>query len=225
MVYNPITLIFIPILFFSVMFFVVMVQINLVTLAFAEIGIPNDFIFIALLASLLGGFINIPVKKIPRKVMTPESVVNIFGMRYDVPVRKRKTTVIAINVGGAIIPALLSLYLLLKTNLWVEAVMAILIMSMITHRLARPIRGVGIALPAFIPPVFAALVSIIIVPQFAPVMAYVSGTMGTLIGADIFNIRKLGDLGAPMASIGGAGTFDGIFLNGILAVILASIFV
>jgi len=84
---------------------------------------------------------------------------------------------------------------------------------------------VGIALPAFIPPVFAALVSIIIVPQYAPVVAYVSGTMGTLIGADIFNIKKLGDLGAPIASIGGAGTFDGIFLNGVLAVILASIFV
>jgi len=225
MVYNPITLILTPILFFSVMFFLLVVQINLVTLAFAEIGIPGDFIFMALLASLLGSFINIPVKKIPRKVMAQESVVNIFGLRYDVPVLKRKVTVIAINVGGAIIPVLLSLYLLLKTNLWAEAILAILIMSMITHRLARPIRGVGIALPAFIPPVFAALVSIIIVPQYAPVVAYVSGTMGTLIGADIFNIKKLGDLGAPIASIGGAGTFDGIFLNGVLAVILASIFV
>ena len=225
MVYNPITLILAPILFLSVMFFLVVIQINLVTLAFAEIGIPGDFIFMALLASLLGSFINIPVKKIPRKVMAQESVVNIFGLRYDVPVLKRKVTVIAINVGGAIIPVLLSLYLLLKTNLWAEAILAILIMSMITHRLARPIRGVGIALPAFIPPVFAALVSIIIVPQYAPVVAYVSGTMGTLIGADIFNIKKLGDLGAPIASIGGAGTFDGIFLNGILAVILASIFV
>lgn len=225
MIKNPITLILTPILFFSVMFFLLVVQINLVTLAFAEIGIPSDFIFMALLACLLGSFINIPVKKIPRKVMAQESVVNIFGLRYDVPVWKRKVTVIAINVGGAIIPVLLSLYLLLKTNLWAEAILAILIMSMITHRLARPIRGVGIALPAFIPPVFAALVSIIIVPQYAPVVAYVSGTMGTLIGADIFNIKKLGDLGAPIASIGGAGTFDGIFLNGVLAVILASIFV
>jgi uncharacterized membrane protein len=31
-------------------------------------------------------------------------------------------------------------------------------------------------------------------------------------------------LGAPVASIGGAGTFDGIFLTGILAVLLASFY-
>ena len=30
-------------------------------------------------------------------------------------------------------------------------------------------------------------------------------------------------LGAPVASIGGAGTFDGIFLTGILAVLLAGL--
>jgi uncharacterized membrane protein len=29
-------------------------------------------------------------------------------------------------------------------------------------------------------------------------------------------------LGAPVASIGGAGTFDGIFLTGVLAVLLTS---
>jgi uncharacterized membrane protein len=44
-----------------------------------------------------------------------------------------------------------------------------------------------------------------------------------LIGADLFNLRKIGNLGAPVASIGGAGTFDGIFLNGILAVLLAAL--
>jgi len=31
-------------------------------------------------------------------------------------------------------------------------------------------------------------------------------------------------LGAPVASISGAGTFDGIFLTGILAVLLASFY-
>jgi uncharacterized membrane protein len=47
--------------------------------------------------------------------------------------------------------------------------------------------------------------------------------MGTLIGADLLNLAKIGTLGAPVASIGGAGTFDGIFLTGILAVLLAGI--
>jgi len=56
------------------------------------------------------------------------------------------------------------------------------------------------------------------------VVAYVSGVLGTLIGADIANLDKIRGLGAPVASIGGAGTFDGIFLTGILAVLLASLY-
>ena len=47
--------------------------------------------------------------------------------------------------------------------------------------------------------------------------------MGTLIGADLLNLDKISGLGAPVASIGGAGTFDGIFLIGIMAVLLAGL--
>ena len=57
--------------------------------------------------------------------------------------------------------------------------------------------------------------------RFAGPLAYVSGSLGTLIGADLLNLDKLHGLGAPIASIGGAGTFDGIFVTGILAVLLA----
>ena len=58
--------------------------------------------------------------------------------------------------------------------------------------------------------------------QAAP-PAYISGSLGTLIGADLLNLDKLQGLGAPVASIGGAGTFDGVFLTGIAAVLIASI--
>jgi uncharacterized membrane protein len=53
------------------------------------------------------------------------------------------------------------------------------------------------------------------------VIAYVSGVLGTLIGADLMNLNRVADLGAPVTSIGGAGTFDGVFLTGILAVLVA----
>jgi hypothetical protein len=36
-------------------------------------------------------------------------------------------------------------------------------------------------------------------------------------------LGKIHGLGAPVASIGGAGTFDGVFLVGIVAVLLASL--
>ena len=51
-------------------------------------------------------------------------------------------------------------------------------------------------------------------------IAYAAGTLGTLIGADLTNLRRIRGLGAPIASIGGAGTWDGIFLTGIVAVLL-----
>ena len=56
-------------------------------------------------------------------------------------------------------------------------------------------------------------------------LADACGSLGTLIGADLLNLGKVAGLGAPIASIGGAGKFDGIFLSGLIGVLLASLFV
>ena len=45
--------------------------------------------------------------------------------------------------------------------------------------------------------------------------------LGVLIGADLMRMKDIRRIGTPIASIGGAGTFDGIFLTGIIAVLLA----
>jgi uncharacterized membrane protein len=58
--------------------------------------------------------------------------------------------------------------------------------------------------------------------ELAP-LAYIGGSLGVLIGADLTNLDKISGLGAPVASIGGAGTFDGIFVTGLFAVLLASL--
>jgi uncharacterized membrane protein len=65
-----------------------------------------------------------------------------------------------------------------------------------------------------------AAVSLLVAFRRAPPVAYVSGSMGALIGADIANLGRLAELGAPIVSIGGAGTFDGVFLTGIIAGLL-----
>ena len=75
------------------------------------------------------------------------------------------------------------------------------------------------------PAVITAIVALVLSRQNAAPLAYIAGGLGTLIGADITNLDKVRGLGAPVASIGGAGTFDGIFLTGILAVLLASLVV
>ena len=131
------------------------------------------------------------------------------------------STVIAVNVGGAVIPALLSLYLLFKNRMWWNGLVATAVITAIIHMLAYPVPGVGITVPVFVPPIGTALVAVLIARENAAALAYVSGSLGTLIGADLLNLDAVRELGAPVASIGGAGTFDGIFLTGIMAVLLA----
>ncbi len=223
MFFNSFAFVFVVIFFFLVLFFFALVKINLIALAFSQIGIPNHYIFTALLVTLFGSFINIPVKKIPQEIIVQETMVRVFGFRYWIPVWKKKETILAVNLGGAVVPVLLSVYLLIKSGIWGRAAIATALMSFVTFRLAKPVKGLGIALPAFVPPVLAALISMVTAYNNAPVVAYISGTLGTLIGADILNLKKIAHLGAPVASIGGAGTFDGIFLNGILAVLLSAI--
>jgi uncharacterized membrane protein len=45
--------------------------------------------------------------------------------------------------------------------------------------------------------------------------------LGPLIGADLLHLRDIEELETGIASIGGAGTFDGIVLSGIVAAYLA----
>ena len=76
----------------------------------------------------------------------------------------------------------------------------------------------------FFPAIATAVVALVLSRDNAAPLAYIGGSLGTLIGADLTNLDKVRGLGAPVASIGGAGTFDGIFLTGILAVLLASLY-
>jgi len=221
MFYNPFTgLVF---LLFLVIFFVLFffVQIGALALAFTKIGISPQYMLSLFFLTLVGSAINIPIKRIEEDQLCEEGVISFYGMRYRLPTPKQScTTILAINVGGAVIPILISLYILTKCQVPFRALLATAAMSAVIYKLARPIRGVGIGVPVLIPPVLAALIALILAPANAPPVAYISGTLGTLIGADLLNLKRITGLGSPVASIGGAGTFDGIFLTGIIAVLL-----
>jgi uncharacterized membrane protein len=127
-------------------------------------------------------------------------------------------------VGGAIIPAALSLYLIAKNRLYVLSAVGIAMVATACRFLAKPEPGLGIMEPIFVPPLITALVATLLSRRYAAPLAYASGSLGTLIGADLLNLGKVQGLGAPIASIGGAGTFDGIFLTSLLAVLYAGLF-
>ena len=111
---------------------------------------------------------------------------------------------------------------MVKHRIYLRSAMAVIVVAGLVHLMARPVPGVGIAEPTFMPSLVTASVVLVLSRKYAAPLAYIAGSLGTLIGADLMNLGRIRGLGAPVASIGGAGTFDGIFLAGILAVLLAS---
>jgi uncharacterized membrane protein len=197
---------------------VLMVELRILAYAYRKIGVAPRYMFAVLVLSLIGGYFNIPLYSVTVPRLVAPEAVTVFGRTYVVPPAVEPgTTVVAINVGGALLPVLLSIYLFVRTGLHGRMLLGTAVVAAVTHAFARIVPGVGIALPMFIPPLAAALVGLVLSWRRAPPVAYVAGSMGTLIGADLLNLGRLADLGAPVLSIGGAGTFDGVFLTGIIA--------
>ncbi|WP_027549883.1 DUF1614 domain-containing protein [Bradyrhizobium sp. Cp5.3] len=222
--YLPITpgLFTILVLLFAAL--IILIQLRILRYAYMRLGVGPGTALLLLFGSLVGSYFNIPITVLPAKVVRSGEIVDFFGMRYVVPlVTQWPGTVLAVNVGGAIIPTMMSTYLVLRYQLWVKAAIATIAIAFIIHMMATPVQGVGIAVPVFVPVVATAILAFLLSREYAAPLAYIGGSMGTLIGADLLNLDKIGGLGAPVASIGGAGTFDGIFLTGILAVLLAGL--
>jgi uncharacterized membrane protein len=205
-------ILFLPILFILGYF-------HIVTIGFEKLGFSSEVTILILLAILIGSSINIPLGR--QKLVRVEEPV-FFGL-FRAP--RIKAQGIAINLGGAVIPVLISFYFLYlgwRQGFSLEPVLiAIILMIIISKFLARIIPGRGIALPFFIPPLFAVLFALILSPNFAAPCAFISGVLGTLIGADLLNLRKVQKISPGFLSIGGAGVFDGIFLVGMASALLA----
>ena len=225
MFFAPFLAFYAIVFFFVLAFFFILLEIHVISYAFVALGLPPEMAFTALLVSLIGSYINIPITRVASGQPHQAEVVRSFGIRYRVPTRYvTDSTIVAVNVGGAVVPVLISIYLLMQMPaIIVPALIGVAIVTAIVHRFAMPVPGMGIATPMLIPPIVAAACGYFLgsSQHHRDAVAFISGVIGTLVGADLLNLGKLRDLGAPVASIGGAGTFDGIFLTGIVAVLLA----
>ena len=201
-----------------------LIQFGVLRYAYTQLGVSSDVALFLLFGSLVGSYLNIPLAQLPEERIVSGQDIVFFGMHYVIPaVVQWPGTMIAVNVGGAVIPVLMSFYLLIKYDLWLRGLVATGVVAAVCYALAQPVPGVGIAMPVFVPAATTAIVAVLLARRNAASLAYISGSLGTLIGADLLNLGKIQGLGAPIASIGGAGTFDGIFLIGIFAVLLASL--
>jgi uncharacterized membrane protein len=219
--YFPLTWPFLLLLGVLLVVVVVLIELRVLRYAYEKIGLSRQAAYAVLILTLLGSYVNIPVARFPPERVVSEEVVDFYGVRYVVPtVEEWPGTILAVNVGGGLIPALVSVYLLIKNRLYVRGFLGVAVVTVVVYQLAQPVKGMGIAVPIFIPPLLSAAVALLLSWRQAPPLAYIAGSLGALLGADILNLDKVQGLGAPVASIGGAGTFDGVFLTGILAVLL-----
>jgi uncharacterized membrane protein len=224
--YLPLTLpsfLILVALFLCVLFVFVFLPLRLMKYAYEQLGLSSGRAVLLLLASLIGSYINIPIAVISQTTSVSSQAIGFFGMQYQVPPPTDwGGTVLAVNVGGAIIPVIMSLYLLIRWQLWMEGLLATTAVAAVCYWFSYPIMGLGIAIPVFIPAIATTFTALILSRNHAAPLAYIAGSLGTLIGADLMNFDKLAGLQAPIAAIGGAGTFDGIFVTGIVAVLIAS---
>lgn len=191
--------------------------------AFAKLGL-SPFVGLAFFwFSLIGSLVNIPIYRRELDYYEePDEITTMFNRFFGVRLPSfQQEQVISINLGGAILPGILCLYLLSRVNFG-PVFLATTVTTLFSYFLSKPVKGVGIVIPAFIPPIIAAVAAIIFAAQGnAPAVAYISGVLGTLIGADLLRLHQIKSFGVSFLSIGGAGVFDGIFIVGIISVLLA----
>ena len=160
---------------------------------------------------------------IPRHLVIPALVAILIGGLFNIPIWHSGSTTVAVNVGGAIIPLLISCYLLRKAPL-LKTALAVAVVATVSSFLAKvDAQGISLHLGFLILPFTAVSVALILTGRNAPQVAFIAGTIGAIIGVDLVHVRELIHLGAAGMSMGGRGVFDGIFTTGIISAVLAGL--
>lgn len=204
-------------------FLIGFVQFGVVRIAFDRLGLSAESAYLLFMCTLGGSLINLPLFSIKAEGVIPPTIpkrVAQWPLFRQAPFTGK--TLIAANVGGAIVPAAFSLYLISNNPLnSFQVAIPVAVVTLVAYMASRPIPRIGIGMPVLIAPIAAALVATVVSHEHRAALAYIGGTLGVLIGADLLRLKDIRKLGAPVAAIGGAGTFDGVFLSGLVAVLLA----
>ena len=198
------------------------INLGIIALTFEKLGLDPNSAFLLLLTSLLGSAINLPLFSMaatapPGGIERPH-----YGLLRRPPTPFTGRVQVAVNVGGCLVPVFFSVFLLRHAAIPpLHVAGATAVVAAICYALSRPIPGIGIGMPMLVAPVSAALMAIWLGGEYRAALPYISGALGVLIGADLLRLKDVRMMNAPIASIGGAGTFDGIFITGLIAVLLS----
>jgi uncharacterized membrane protein len=197
------------------------IQFGLLTVAFEKLDLSADSAYLLFITILGGSMVNLPLFSMKSEPPNLEEMPPQLRELYRNMPYTGKTVVMA-NVGGCVVPAAFCFYLLAHHPLnMLYVALAVAAVTVLSFKASRSVPGIGIGMPILLAPLMAAAVSVALDPANAAPMAFISGTLGVLIGADLLHLKDISKMGTPFASIGGAGSFDGIFISGIVAVLLA----
>ncbi len=216
-----------PILVLMLLVMLPLLFLDVMTMALGKLGISPLWAPWIVFFMFVGSLINIPVSRKTSDEPMSHHPLNIWGAHRFWPDLEKQLTerIIAVNVGGFVIPMLLVLYEIYRLiHIAPEVINALMLCVAVNiiacYWTARPVPKVGVVMPAFLPGAMAALSALTLAPDMAPPVAFCAGVLGPVIGADFMNLKNIRQAHIGIASIGGAGTFDGIVLSGLLAVVL-----
>jgi len=199
------------------------IQLEIISIAFQKLGLSPHSALLLMLWALLGSGINLPLGTVAGKpVAAPPPDIPVWNrIRYPVRPPAAGRMIIAVNLGGCVIPVGIVVHLLVQQLVApLDLLLALPVISAACYLFSRPVPGVGIAMPVLLAPLVTVLIALALAPENAAPLAFASGVLGVLVGADLLRLPDIRSMGVPVAAIGGAGTFDGVFLTGIIAVLL-----
>ena len=120
--YFPLAWPFILALFIIFVVIVALIELRILKYAYERMGVPPRYVLTILLLSLLGSAVNVPIAELPPETVVSDKRVERYGVHYVVPVVEEwPCMILAVNVGGALIPTLLSIYLAIQNQLYLRA--------------------------------------------------------------------------------------------------------
>jgi uncharacterized membrane protein len=228
---GPISLLLIILLVGLAMILIPLLVLGMIGAAFTRLG----FSWISALALVIfmvsGSFVNIPMYRIRRDIVQVyQNEISDFDVCVPCASTPVWDTIVSLNLGGAVIPICVSLYMMyraimiLGTSLVSTVMIAIALVGIIVFISTRLVMSSGIQVPLLIPGLTALLAGLLLTGGTglsAAVTAFVGGTTGVLLGGNIANFYRIKKLEVPSVSFGGAGTFGSIFMCCILPALIA----
>jgi uncharacterized membrane protein len=221
MIYLPVSLLLFLVFLLLLPFIWLTVAVDVVAVAVGKLGFSPNMALLLFVLVWVTSTINIPIYRLQKPAKLADDFTALWLREFmGIPLRRvEHTTVVALNVGGGLIPVLLALYQFTQGNA-VAIVLVTGIVTVVSYLAARVVPGIGIQMNPLLAPLTAAVSAMLIVPSHAAPVAFAGGVLGTVIGADLLHLKDLQAMSAGVLSIGGAGVFDGIALCGLFALLL-----